>query len=882
MRPIELEMSAFGSYGRKTCIDFSDLQGELFLITGDTGAGKTTIFDAIMFALYGRTSGGERAGNMMRSHFALPDTKTYVRYRFALGADIYEIFRNPEYSMEVTLKNGTRKERKVSQSVELIMPNQQVFSGKKSETDAKIQELIGLSGEQFTQMAMIAQGDFLKLIYAKTDERKKIFTKLFGTGIYTKIEERLRRASTDLDNKLEENRRALEQEYAAKICPEGFLSEEETPLIVVEKYLYFGREKEKEYKKQCTSLKNQLEDIQEKVNKAEVVEKWFLALEEAIGQQEAYHQKEAEIQQLKQKLSAAQQADVVRQAELCAKKTKEQLEQYRIEQQKLSEDVRRLTNSIALYPKVCDWVQSRTVMAQYKQIEAALECYRKQQKELGAIRESWQEITRESIQFGEVYNQKYVQFFKEQAGILAEQLETGNPCPVCGSLTHPHPAKISDESVSEEAVKKAQQKRDLAEKQRQEANQRYLLKEAEVQRQWQELAKRIRECMQQEVTDVSEAETVIRQKVMLEEQRAKELQGLFAQHADWNFYLEDEMCLEMAAEAEQIYQRLLSEHGSKSGEQKAKQEQVEQLTNAYAAETKAYENLLLQFGFSDEETYRRQLLSEKKRNALVEQIETYQDNCKKNAIRIQTLKQQLKGKKRVSIEELKLQRRTLETKQKQVNDRKQNMHTANAANERVLKKMQTYEANRAKLEEEDAVLKSLYKTANGRLSQSVKMDLETYVQRQYFRQIIRQANRRFLVMTNQQFMLQIKEEMTGKGRNEGLDLQVYSLVTGSLRDIKTLSGGESFLAALSMALGLADIVRQNAGGIHLDMMFIDEGFGSLDGESRRKATKVLEELSDGKCMIGIISHVTELKEQLDRKLIVTRNEKGSKICWENL
>ena len=209
------------------------------------------------------------------------------------------------------------------------------------------------------------------------------------------------------------------------------------------------------------------------------------------------------------------------------------------------------------------------------------------------------------------------------------------------------------------------------------------------------------------------------------------------------------------------------------------------------------------------------------------------------------------------------------------------MHTAYVTDASVMEHCSSYLEKKRELEEEDWVVKSLFRTANGRLTGSAKIDFETYIQRQYFKQIIHEANKRLLTMSGHQFMLKLKEtSSSGRKSNEGLDLSVYSLVTDSERDIKTLSGGESFLAALAMALGLSDIATRKAGAVHLDKMFIDEGFGSLDEQSRKQAIEVLDELAGGDRLVGIISHVTELKEQIDHRLLVTRTDKGSKAVWE--
>ena len=225
MKPEKLILSAFGSYAGRTEIDFTVQTGGLFLITGDTGAGKTTIFDAITYALYGEASGGGRSGAMMRSQYAKSVTETYVEFSFLYAGEAYRVRRNPEYKIVKELKNGKLREQKVPAGVELTLPDGTVYPEKRSQTDAKIEELIGLSKEQFTQTAMIAQGDFLKLLYAKSDDRKKIFSKLFHTDAYWRIQENLKRRSFEMDRVLAENERAAEQERARVILPREELKE---------------------------------------------------------------------------------------------------------------------------------------------------------------------------------------------------------------------------------------------------------------------------------------------------------------------------------------------------------------------------------------------------------------------------------------------------------------------------------------------------------------------------------------------------------------------------------------------------------------------------------------------------------------------------------
>ena len=888
MKPIELVMSAFGSYGREEVIDFSALDGEIFLITGDTGAGKTTIFDAIMYAVYGKTSGGERDGSMMRSQFASPGAKTFVRYTFSYGNAIYKIERNPEYTVEVTLKNGTVKNRKVAQNVELILPDNSVFPGKKSETDAKIEEIIGLSSEQFTQMAMIAQGDFLKLIYAKSDERKKIFTKLFGTGFYSRIQEELRRQSNEMDDAITENKRAYEQDFGRKIVPEGYVKEEDadtkSALETVESYLEFGKNKEKEISKICEEDKKELNGLSSRIAKAEETEKTFLLLEKAEAKRQQLAEVLAEQELRKKALKQAERAEAVHRMESHLIETKQALEKNKRERIELAESGQEISTAMTLYDKIKEWIELCKKTEICEEIAKRLSAYQKERKTLDKLQIKWKDTTEKSFLCAENYNTKYRIFLQEQAGILAKDLKEKAPCPVCGSIEHPNPAKLSLEAVSEQEVNEAKEIREQAEKLREKAENDYRIKAENVKLAWAQLVELYENNLSGQPQNAEDAEEIlgkIKDKIQAEIVQYKEI---FSANAVWNTfyfkYSKNSFADEMESKAESIYQEILSKQGRLLGEIESKKSREAELLKVLQKEEKQYQKSILDAGFADEEEYHKGILSKRQQDSLRLAIERYEADCQNNSGELKSLKTQVKGRERTDIQALKQSYREKENLLKKMDRQKQEMHMANATNADIFLRLQKNEEKLRVLREEDALLKILYRTANGRLTQSVKMDLETYVQRQYFRQIIKQANKRFLVMTNHQFMLQIKEEMTGKGKNEGLDLQVYSLVTGSIRDVKTLSGGESFMAALSMALGLSDIVKQNVGGIHLEMMFIDEGFGSLDGESRKKAIEVLEELSGGNRMIGIISHVTELKEQMEKKLLVTRNEKGSSICQE--
>lgn len=874
MKPLTLIMSAFGSYAGKTTIDFSKQEQGIFLITGDTGAGKTTIFDAITYALYNQTSGGERNGSMMRSQYAKDGTETYVEFTFSYGGEIYKVRRNPDYRMMRQLKNGKSKEQKVAGSVELTLPDGTVFPEKKTGTDAKILEIVGLTREQFTQTVMIAQGEFLKLLYTKSDERKQIFSKLFQTGAYWGIQERLRRRSAAMDFRIEENERAMEQEQARIIYPEGVETEEEKPAL--EDVVEFAREKEKEFEKLLKEQQKELERISGEIKSAEDTELLFGNLEKARAKGQKLKEQEPEDNSRKEQIAAAKKAVKASGEEEKYNSKQQELENSRKEEKKLTQqiegagikyqqretllrdrektlhseeeevkrNIHRIEESLPDYEKLTIAAEKeREAKSHYAEAEMCyhkmlsrkmgqVELFIRQEQEQKQAREQAREALEEKQRLAEAaaqqYDKKYKLLLKGQAGILAEHLEEGTPCPVCGSTHHPKPAERSGNAVSEEDVERAKQQWEQAETAREQMRQKF------------------------ETVKLALSET----NMQLQQERE-------------NFEKE-----------RRAQERLKQDIDVKQGQLKQEQEKKKQLEKEEKQAQKAFEAALEKAGFADIAAYRAVKLSERSIEALEKKCREYGEQCQNNAGEMKSLEKAVAGKERVDITALKLCQKEAERRRKETERQRLAMHTAYETDHAVLENSRRYIEEAEKLKEQDAVVKSLYKTASGRLSGSAKIDFETYIQRQYFEQIIREANKRLLVMSNRQFMLKLKEESSaGKKSNEGLDLSVYSLVTDSERDVKTLSGGEAFLAALSMALGLSDIATRNAGAIHMDMMFIDEGFGSLDVQARTHAIEVLNELAGNHRMIGIISHVTELKEQIDRKLVVTRSDKGSKAAW---
>lgn len=968
MKPLKLVMSAFGSYGGREVVDFEHIHQGIFLITGDTGAGKTTIFDAITYALYDKTSGGSRDGNMMRSQYAADDTETYVEFTFLYRDEIYRVRRNPEYMRPGKRRNADGSPRMVRElsKVELIMPDGSVFMGKKRETDQKIAEIIGLDADQFRQVAMIAQGDFLKLLHAESRERKIIFSKIFHTKIYWRIQELLKAKAKELYIQLEDSRKLCQREIDSVECTEGSAYEAEwldciqNAEFSLEKVVGLlaeiaeeGRGKRDgidKMRKELTAKKELLEELlrseesvhssKEKLDRnqaeQENLARWLAEQEELLVRlereqskaEEALHEQEppltANITRLEDSLKKYEQLE---QKQTECKEQQKILSRIQQELGKAEKEIQRERKQQELLKtslKASEDVQVQRLEAQNRlgQMEERQKAVKELQRQMRGLRESeaakeqaraaYEKSQQEARAAADAYDNCYQQFFAEQAGILAGQLEEGIPCPVCGSCQHPCKAALSEHAPTQEEVEQTKRRREHAEKSREQA---YLI---------------FQRMKQTQETQREAAETSGIQLLGLKNFRTDERGTLRVEKELENV---ENQLIKAADKVEKIHQKILKREKQqaelenlhtevKKQEELARNLEQEQQQAALAAGTLEREILLIKNELpcaggkeARKELSRQQKTLEAYRKAAQSAVQKYQKQAKARSQRIGEQKalesQQVQLKKelekarsgrdkqvrlywkamgkeeaageepddfssdifRTDLQELRRQSLSLEKTYMQI-------YTRNQKNEEALSRLEQYRQKQEDMRKNYTLYSDLSRTANGNLSGSIKMDFETYVQRQYFKQIISAANKRLVLMNNQQFILQCREmERLGTQGQVGLDLDVYHLVNDSARDVKTLSGGESFMAALAMALGLADIIQNEAGAIRLDTMFVDEGFGSLDDESRAQAIQVLLELASDSRVVGIISHVNELKEQIDRKLLVTKNDKGSAVNW---
>ncbi len=1049
MKPIYIKMSAFGSYAGEETVDFTEVNHGIFLITGDTGAGKTTIFDAITYALYDQTSGGKRDGEMMRSQYANEDTRTYVELKFNYQGDIYTIIRSPRQERISKRKNKDGEYVKTidAPSVELIMPDGLEYRGKIKETNLKIIDIIGLDVNQFTQIAMIAQGDFLKLLHAPSKERKEIFAKIFNTRIYWRIEEELKLRSKQIYGKLEDNRKDILREMENVRCVENsdleiqwaetphFLeSDPDLQISLIRQIIEETKTREKEIMLLIKENQNELSKVTLELQQAEGMNQLFNALENAQMLHEALNKRADEMNSIKNKLEAARKALTIepkekayldkqkeqeacilrmeeikewmnwnkplleellrnneeaernyknRTPELGAKisKIKEFLPKYIEYEDKTRElhklnkkrdlaqknlediiaDIRRVTEQhkiiseeqliikgeaeeLAVLSQIVEKLVERKsdlekLLIDVQELDKLKSSYIQKEQEVKKAEENWQEKSKN-------YENCYRQFIEGQAVILAHELKEGCPCPVCGSTKHPQKAAFTELNVTQKDLEGAKHSKDEADqelrKKREELHknqQNYESKKALVEHEGRRLISldfiadqateediriMLLECSSNLNTEATKKEKAITAKEKLGHNEVvlkklnNDLEAFVAQRESADLLLK-ELEINRAASEREIhilkstliyensaiaqqelsaadeelnaletvkgdttkkYQVLLEQMNTNRGKLKSEEESLSRVGDEAKELREAFDKELLKQGFPDKAFYQAALLSLEAIKALEITLQEYNKSVIENDNSIRHFTEQTAGKEKVDTSTLENRKTSLLEVGTSLDHTNKQVYGIRTGDELILENVIKLFELRRKTREEYTIINRLEATANGKVGPK-RLNFQTYIQRRYFNSILREANKRLYIMSNGQFILKCRdvEDLSNQGE-VGLDLDVYSMVNDQIRDVKTLSGGESFMAALAMALGMADIIQNCAGSIHIDTMFIDEGFGSLSDETRMQAINVLNELSEGKRLVGIISHVSELKAQIGTKLNVTKTDKGSKVRWD--
>lgn len=1065
MKPILLTMQAFGSYGEKTEIDFQK-GGDFFLISGDTGSGKSTIFDAMMFALYGEvsTNGSGKENELLSQFVDVRNDKPLVSLVFTAHQhgqeETYKITRTPRHIRPA--KRTGAKQQEEGETAELLMPDGSQYPGKLSDTNRKIEEIVGLTADQFRKVVMIAQGEFMDFLRAGSKEKTELLRDLLKTDYYYQLSERLKTLAKE-KNTAAKTQRANMSFFAGRAVTEGLPEEDARALEAAKGTVITAKElqpeqvdalaevlsgvcarlqlQQGELAKQQTAAQKDRDECMKRIEAAQPLMKRFEELESAektlqecaaqadeiekkrglIGKirdawaiepkyqrmkdardaltnaQRELAAKQQELPQLKQTaadavvlhqqmektkdaatthcaevetkvekaletfvamekaekaLRQAEEADTKAKAD--AESAKKALDDFKKQEDAWRKQEAELQGAEAAY-EVC-----KQQNQQYRDLKKSLEDLHGNQKDVqekarqaAAAKDAYASATQKYQRAQNEYDDYRLAFLNAQAGLLARELVSGKPCPVCGALEHPAPCQLTQENqqlnrgeldrrrkAADDAAKAQEEKAKESESAQVKLTERQKAAE-EAEKKLVENAKNIREnvpmataadveaMLQAWLPELQSASKSVQAKVKALDDVRKNLDGAKAEREKlekaasaaqemakstavkkaeaektWTLHQEELSSSAYRTREDAVAQRTQAQEAKQKAEaaasqaagkerqaQKAKTEcraRIQQLD----AEMPKKQADAEEFNQQYQQTMAEKSLDETQWQALTE---TYPDV--KIADRLQEEAEGFKEKKTAAEEKHKTAQNAITGREKP------NMEQLNAAfeaakaawekasaaleaakhlhldNARVLNDLREGREPLANACKEANTAQHLSDVMAGTESGN-RMNLETFVQRSYMEKILCDANRRFRDMSNGQFELKlINVEDAGEGKNKGLDLEVLSIVTGKTRSVNTLSGGESFMAALSLALGMADQIQAATAAIHLDVMFIDEGFGSLSDNARNEAVNILKEMAGKQRQIGIISHVSELKDEIENQLIVKKDDRGSHISW---
>ena len=1039
MRPLKLTMSAFGPYAGEEIVDFTLLKDKkIFLITGPTGAGKTTIFDAISFAIYGKASGGDRDSENFRSDFAEEDRITYVELSFLLKDKEYYIKRIPQQLKKKRKGDGYTEQKS---DAELMTPEGKVYTGV-TEVNKKVQELFGISYEQFKQIVMIPQGEFRELLSSNSKDREEIFRRVFGTYGFLKVQEKLDLGAKELESKI----KSLKEQRGAYIKGLSFPGNEDflaltsgEALNIPELLVLSGNliDEDRRQRQELIELLHKKEEeisfVSQEITKGTSINKELKTLNDLRekkklleDKRESYYSQEFRLERCKKAIAIRGKEDYLssrilykEDCERALNRDKESLENVlkslSLREQKLRDEEALKDHRKSLGDSITELKKDIASVKEYegkklninniqksydvlkrdrdgkqqlidgtnkelitlgdfvlkhqnvpKEIVIKENLYKEAEELQGKLLKLYQEEERllefrkefankrndlkvkeeAYLRAKELYEAMDINFKKGQAGILGEELQEGRPCPVCGSTDHPVPAKRGKDIPSEielDNAKKAYEKRNkdfndilselagLREKGSEQG--RYveelkkeispkvtidimsLPKEELIDNINNELqgAKNNLSILKKEIDALSNQDKALSQAIKEEEALKVKLRALEEERkaleerylSAYSTYEKEKEVLRRLEEslpqginsleelqkriqqkeeelntleenfkkAQEDYNAAVSEKSSLEGNIRTREEAFYKAKEElFLADTELKEALRLQ-GFKDIEEYSTYKLSEKEVAALEEDIKSYNQELKSIRDLCHEREKALQGAEPVPLEKLEEQLVAMGKEKADFAEKERLIYSRIAGNEKGLAAIEAIEESLKNFEEEYSVIGELSKVSRG--FNSERISFERYVLAAYFDEIIIAANVRLKKMTSGRYALYRIQEKTKGNHQQGLDLEVYDNYTGKARHVKTLSGGESFKASLSMALGLADVVQANAGGISLETMFVDEGFGTLDPESLDSAISTLIELQKSGRLVGIISHVPELKERIEAKLLITTGIEGS-------
>lgn len=867
MKPITLTICGWGPYrDEQPPIDFEALGSRgLFLITGATGAGKTTIFDAVTYALYGDLSGKTREKGSVRSDFAAPSTKTYVELVMEHGGKRYRIRRNPEYMRPRKRQSKNGELTKEKENAYLTMPDGSCIEGS-SEVTARIRELLKVDINQFRQLSMIAQGEFTRLLTAPSSEKSKIFREIFDTKLYERLEAKLKNSSAELYRQVMEYRHRMEEEVSVFSPDEELKAEVEALVaeagIYSERLLPFLKEKisvflseEKRLHSEEKKAEEEIEELAGIVKEAEQTKALMEQLAKEREKQKSLAEREPDYRQMEERLQRAEEAAAVREYEL--------LLQNREEQRKTCEKKLQLSER-ELEGLLQKQEEQRTLVELAEQIAEAFDmkerceeaerlrqeketALREKKQEFGALQVRYEKAEKEAEASIHDYENAERRYRHGIAGILAQDLKEGEPCPVCGALSHPCRQEREQGVPTEEELK---EKKLLSEKKRQE-----LLKihgETRACREARDLLDREAEKsrrMQQELTE-----------------KMQELPAEIREYPDFHKRSDFE---KQRKEAEEICLRISEKKKTKAALRQERQVLLEKEGLARGN----FRDELQKAGFTGEEEYRAAFLPEQKRKEEQEAVKDYGQRCHAKEHLIHHLEEELKVREQRSPAEEQQKLAEIRKKKDSLTEAGSRLWKNRNETEKLYRSLKEKKEKSTALSEKYGIIKDLDDAVNG--NNKKRLVLEQYVLAAYFEEILKAANLRLAMMSGGRYTLYRTKEVTDGRSKDSLDMEVLDYYTGRYRSVKTLSGGETFKVSLSLALGMSDVVQAYSGGIQVDALFIDEGFGSLDQESLEQACQTLMSLAESDRMIGIISHVPLLSEKIENQIQVKKTSTGS-------
>lgn len=874
MKPVRLVMSAFGPYAKETALDFEKFGGAgIFLITGDTGAGKTTIFDAISFALFGEASCGKerRLPKSFRSDYAAATDETYVEYTFTHKNRLYRIRRNLEYLRPKKSGSGMVQEEASAEFTD--MESGETLFGTQT-VNSRIGELIGLTQDQFAQTVMIAQGEFLKILNAQTKERSELFQKLFNTSVYRQIQDRLRDMNTAC---AEENRRLdSEIEIAAgridadpdfpgreqlESCRKNARTADQL-IDVLTQLTEFDSARRSEILGRKEQNEARYGELIRRIEEGRSLNADFDALDGTRAEYNKLLSRQSEIDDAAAQLARARSAAIPEKEEALLTQNAAAIAKSEREQSDAAAELKRCEAGLPEAAAAAEAAHTalsaaETLGAQANQYESCLptlKTLRKNEKDYRKLCGDLEKLLGRSNAAEESYLRIREVYYRSQYGLLARELKENTPCPVCGSVHHPSPAALPQESAAEAELNAADEDRQAAQRALEDTKSRA----AELNGAIETARRQLREIGADENAD----ERTFKEKIASLRARAESLR-------------------DNSERAQKHLRQLQEKQTAASAVLALTNAQLKDLRSRQAELSARFLQALADNGFADEADFRASKRTPAEAERLEKEIRAFGEARRSCADGIGRLEAKLSGKRRIDLKSLEAECGDVLRVRGEIEKCEAQNHDRLTRNADALKLIREARRKQKKKSEYWAQVSELYRTATGQCAsagqKSGRITFESYVQQYYFKQVIAAANIRLNGLTEGMFTLRCKGEARNRVSQSGLDLDVLDRGTGQWRDVSTLSGGESFMASLALALGLSDVVQARSGGIRLDSMFIDEGFGTLDENALNHALELLNSLADGKRLIGVISHMPELRERIDQKIEIRKTPAGSTV-----